>query len=436
MEEQPSYGTPVQPASRPKWRKLAIITGVILGVLAVVIVIILSQSKDQPDTKKTTPTPKGSSEFKMTTDGTPVSYAGAPVYDACGIIPFDTVRKNVKNYQTILDINGTDKKPGKPLVIEHNYIDRTIPALLGKDGEPRPTATSVGGSAKISASSFISNSDTNCWYGQGSDLSLGLGNIFAKVFVTQKPTPLSGDLTAYLAGLTKTASQAGIDIYVEPQTDDGGFFTSIIAKPAEGVMVFVKGSTREFTQAATLAAANTVSEAPKAPMNLTYPSFWSAMPNPCSLLTADDFTTITTKPASALAEDTMILNEVGGRVMQRSCDRLEVERLDGTPISKTYVTLRMGKDIEAAKAYVKTIKDNKTYKIQQLKQRINIADDAYIKTVLKDGQAVGYEFDMRIGQTVIVLAVDAEDKVDASADAFSARMLPLAKSVAERFSKQ
>lgn len=442
MEEQPAYSASPEASPQPsspkrKWLKPVLIAGVVLVAAVVVVTVVLlakSDKKSTEDAPKTQNSLSGSKNFKMTTDGAAVTYAGQPVYDACGLVPFDTVRSSVKNYQTLIDMNGTDKKPSEPLTIEHNYIDRNIPAPLGKDAQPRPTSTVIGGEQTISATSFITEADSNCFYGQGGDLSLGLGSIFAKVYVTQRPTPLSADLLAYLATLTKAGSENGLDVYVEPKTDGGGFFTGIVTDIGKGVVVFVKASSKEFAEAATVAASETLAQAPKAPMNLTYPLAWSKMPNPCTLLSANDFATATGKPAGPLANDAMILNEVGGRVMQRTCERLEVERLDGTPIAKSNITIRLAADETAAKQYVETIKNNKDqYSIQPLKQRIRLADDAYTKTVLKDGKPVGYEFDMRIGNAIIVLAVDAEQGLDASADAFAARILPLARAVADKY---
>jgi len=438
MDEQNVFQSAPQPASGKKWLKPAIIVGAVVAVAAIVTAVVLFTRPDKKESqdKPTQSSLSGSKNFTMTTDGSAVTYAGSPVYDACGLIPFDTVRKSVKNYQGLLDMNGTDKKPKDPLTIEHNYIDRNIPAPLGKDAQPRPTRTVIGGEQTTSADLFVSSDDSTCWYGQGSDLSLGYGSIFAKVYVTQRPTPLSADLLAYLATLKKAASQDGLDVYVEPQTDSGGFFTGIVTKVDQGVAVVIKTSTKEFAQEATIAVSGTLAEAPKGPMNLTYPLAWSDMPNPCKLLTAEDFATATGRPASALANDKLILNEVGGRVMQRSCERLEVERLDNTPIAQSNVTVRLAASEDAAKQYVGSIKNNKTYSIQPLKQRIQLADDAYIKTVLgKDGKAAGYEFDMRIGKAVIVLAVDTDSGQDASADAFAARMLPLARAAADRYKK-
>jgi hypothetical protein len=438
MDEQQPLQMPGGSTPKKKWLKLAIIGAAIIVVAIIVMVVLaLTKTKDQPEGSKTPKAITGSKEFKMTTNGSLVTYAGSPVYDACGLIPFDAIRKNVKDYQTILDMNGTDKKPSQPLTIEHRYVDRLIAAPLGKDAQPRSTGTVIGGQAGVSASSFISDADSNCWYGQGSNLSLGLGRVFAKVYVTQYPTPLSADLTAYLATLTKAGSEGDLDAYVEPQTDSGGFFTGIVTNGRRGVAVIIKTSTRELAQVATVNVSDTLSQSPKAPMNLIYPLAWSAMPNPCTLLSAEDFAQATGKPASPLAEDVMTLNELGGRLMQRSCKRLEVERLDGTEIAKSNVTVRLSADANAAKQYVETIKNDKErYSIQPLKQRIQLADDAYIKTVLKDGKAAGYEFDMRLGNAVIVLAVDKDSGLDPSADAFAGRILSLAKSVAEKYRKE
>jgi hypothetical protein len=423
----------------PKKKRLlviGIIAVILLGVIMAIFVFsAINKSKvGEKETAKDSQTATGPKEFRMVADNAPVKYAGYPVYDACGLISFDTVRKTINNYQTLLDMNGTDQKPKDPLTIEHKYIDRDITSPLGKDGQPRPTGTTIGAEG-LSASSFISEADTNCWYGQGESPSIGQGNTFAKLYVTQRPTPLSSDLTTYLGSLQKAASQAGIDAYVEPKADSGGFITSIVTKTADGVAVFIKSSTKDFGQKATLDVMEALSQGPKGPMNLEYPRGWSKMPNPCKLLSADDFQRLTERPASALAEDTLGLNEIGGRLMSRSCERLEVERLDGSPIAKTYVTVRMGMTESDTKNYVKGIKEGELgkFKIHPLKQKIQLADDAYIKAVMSGDKAVSYELDMRINQAVIVLAVDSDKGVDASPDAFAARILPIARSVAERY---
>lgn len=433
----PQSQIPLQSSGSHPWRKPLVILGALLIFAALVAAgfMLFGRSSGGKSTPNAPHTSQGSKDFKMTTPGSPISYAGSMVYDACGLIPFDVIRQNVKDYQAILNMNGTDKKPSKPLSIEHNYFDRNIASVLGSDGEPRSRSTSIGGEQTVSASSFLSEADSNCWYGQGEGLSLGLGNIFAKVYVMQRPAPLSAEFTAYLATLNKTASQGDIDVYVEPQTDNGGFFTGIVTNIKQGVAVTVKASTRELAERAVVSAGETISEAPKAPMNLIYPLAWSKMPNPCTLLTADDFTKATGKSASALAEDTLFLNELGGRLMQRSCERLELERLDGTPITKSNITVRLMADEAAAKSYVQTLKADKSrYRFHPVKQRIQIANEAYVVEILRDdGKPPSHEFHMRIGNAVIIFTFETDNGPDSSAEAFTARFLPLAKSIAERY---
>lgn len=412
-----------------------------MATIAAAIVVIAGAvfllTRDKPATPQpqTSNNTKGTEQFAVTSAGSTVKYAGHSVYDACSFVSFDTIRSTVNNYQKILDMNGTDKKPSQPLTIEHNYIDRNISRPLGKDSQPRPTATTIGGTNATTASSFISSSDSNCWYGQGNDLSLGIGKTFAKVYVTQKPTPLSADLLRYLSTLKPAGSEGDIDAYVEPATDNGGFYTGIVTNKKAGVVVFVKASTQELGQKATIEASERLAKGPAAPINLTYPLGWVKMPNPCTLFTADDFQQATGKPASALAEDVMGLNEIGGGIMQRSCERLEVERLDGTPISKSNVTIRMGRDENAAKQYLKTLRESPkdTFDLQPLKNKPDFADEAYVTRVNNGKKVTGYEFDMRIGQTVIVLLVDTDSGADASTDAFVGRILPLAQKVADRY---
>ncbi|HEU5122027.1 MAG TPA: hypothetical protein VFT59_04215, partial [Candidatus Saccharimonadales bacterium] len=375
------------------WTKRAVVAASIIAVAIIVVIILVLANQPKSQTEEASRTPAGPEEFTMTTEDRVVTYAGSPVYDACGLISFDTVRKTVNNYQTLLDMNGTDKKPSEPLTIEHNYIDRTISVPLGKDGQPHPTGATVGQEG-VSSSSFVSDADANCWYGQGNDLSLGIGKTFAKVYVTQKPTPFSADFTAYLGTLQKVGSEGGIDVYVEPKTDTSGFFTSIITNVERGTAVIFKAASRELGEKGTVEISQTLSSAPKGPMNLTYPLGWSSMPNPCTLLTGEDFRRITERPASALAEDRLTLNEIGGRIMTRSCERLEVERLDNTPIAKTEVTVRVGNTEEATKKYVEDLKSGNLNEVKTeivpLKQKVDGADDAYISIAMSSkGEAVG-----------------------------------------------
>ena len=424
-----------------KWIKRAALAGVILvgAIITLIIVTVANKPQDQAEQKQEAP--KGSKEFVMTTGEKAVNYAGSPVYDACGLISFDTIRKTVNNYQAILDMNGTDKKPGSPLTIEHNYIDRDIPAPLGKDGQPRPTAKVIGESGETDASSFVSASDSNCWYGQGNDLSIGIGKTFAKVYVTQKPTPLSADFTAYLATLQKAASQGGLDGYVEPRADSSGFFTSIITNVSQGVAVVLKASTKALGEKGSIEIIETLSKAPKGPMNLTYPLEWVSMPNPCTLLTASDFQRITDRSASALAEDQLTLNEIGGRIMTRTCERLEVERLDNTPIAKTEVTVRVGKTEEATKKYVEDLKAGKVGgakpEITHLKQKIEGADDLYVSAAKSnDGKTTGYEINARVGRLLVVFFTkDLDSGLDPSADAYVDRMLPTVRQAVSKLNE-
>lgn len=425
MEDQ----DPPTPSIQKSKKKLWLVIAAVVVVIIATALLLMAIDKPKEQAERTQNTDVGSKEFKITAGKTPVKYAGNPVYDACDLLPFDTIRKNVNNYQKLLDMVGTDKKPSDPLTIEHNYIDSDITTPLGKDGQPHPTGvtmTTAGGQQGVSASSFVSADDSNCWYGQGSDLSIGVGKTFAKLYVTQKPTPLSNDLMSYLGTLNKAASKGGLDIYVEPQTDSSGFFTSIISNTTTGAVAILKASTSELGEKATLEVADRLSNSPHGPINVTYPLSWSSMPNACALLTRDDFQQFTSRPASATAEDTITQSEIGGRLMQRSCERLEVERVDGTPISKSNVTVRLASDENAAKKYVEDLKKDNA--MAPIKQKINLADEVYIRTI-REG---AYEINMRLGATFIAMDITVEGGKDTSADAYAARMLPAVKQVAEK----
>jgi len=420
------------PTNKKKKWLLPVAVGVAVVVIAVIIAVALNVFMPKQGQK---PTDSGQIDrtFKIGAEPQAITYANNPVYDACNLMSLETVKKNIPNYQSILDTIGTDKRPDEPLVIAHRYVDRDIAQPLGKDGEARSKGT-VLGQGEASAATFISSADSNCLYGQSKDISLGYGKTFAKVFITQRPTPIAQELIAHLATQTKTASEGGFDVYVEPSRDSSGFLTATIFNSSKGIVVISKTSTVELASAALTEIVNTLSQPAKGPMTVTYPAPWTPLVNPCSLLTADDFQHFTGKPTGALAEETVKLTEVGGGQMERLCQRLEIERLNGGDISESAVAIRQSKDVQAAQKYSDNLKNNDkdNITVQPLKQKIALADDAYVKTVTSGDKVIGYELEMRIGAALIFLSLKGETP-DASADAFSARILPVALSVVEKY---
>ncbi len=434
MEPNPYFEQPKQ--SRKKWIIIGAIGGVVLlAAIAAVVFFLLpkNSSKDQAAQSEA----QIPNDIVIASSATPVSYAGHKVYDACNFISLDTIRKVVPGYQPLLDTIGTDKQPTEPLVIEHNYIDRDIASPLGKDGQPRLKGTTIGGSGKTTADNFISRADTNCWYGQGEDIAMGgSGKTFAKLFVYQPPTPISQEFQSYIGGLTKTASESGIDAYAMSELDESKFATVLFVDSAKSTIVMLKTGTKELIEPMSNDIIKVLKDTPKGPMTVIYPEPWSKLKDPCTLLTAADFQAFTGKPASAITEDSTTITELDGQLMQRRCARLEVERLNAGEISESAVTVRVAKDEKGAKGYIDHLRndDMDNINIEQVKQPIDGVDDMYVRaTGLIKVRA--YELDLRIGAAIVTVNVEGESGLDASVDAYVERMLPIAQSVVNNWKK-
>jgi hypothetical protein len=432
MDQDPIEKQPEK--SKQKWIVVGIISGIVLLVIAIILTILLMNKPKEP-----TPPPSEkqevSKEFTIVPGDTALSYAGNKVYDACDLISFDTVRKNITDYQKILDTIGTDQRPTQPLTIDHDYFDRDIPAVLGKDGAERAKGTVIGASGNVGISAFLSTLDSNCWYGQGEGISLGSGKTFVKTYVIQKPTPISGELLAYINSLKPYGTENGVTIYLESGPDNSGFATIIAINEAKDTVAVFKTGSQKIAEGAANDLIKALSQPPKGPLEVTYPKPWQAMPNPCELLTAADFERYTGKPASALAEDRISLTDVGDNQMQRRCERLEVERLNAGEISKSDVTVRIAKNAEAAKSYVVGLKtaENDLTEVYPLKQTIEGADEAYVKKDQFTGNNNSLE--MRIGEVFLAVNVVGEAGAEDSIEAYTERMLPIAKELLERFKK-
>lgn len=435
--DQNSFNSPEQPQQPPKTSRrkyiiIAIISTVILIGMAIILAILLKiNSTPQNAQKDPSVNQAASKEFKIQNEGTPVSYAGNKVYDACQFVSYDTVRKTVENYQAQLDTIGTGQRPVDPLVIEHRYIDRDIANPLGKDGQARQKSITINGDGKVNADDFISAADSNCWYGQGDDIALGgSGKTFAKVYVSQPPTPISQELQSYIASLTKTATEGGIDMYVLPGLDSAKFATVVYVNQSKNVVVLLKTGTQALIEPMTADILAALRAGPQGPVKVEYPAPWDGLKNPCGLLSAEEFEKFTGKAASALAEDSVTLTTLDGGLMQRSCARLEVERTNGTEISESEVTVRMARDAKKAEDYTKHVKNDDTdsVKIEPIKQTIQGTDEVYVRAI---GASTirAYEFEMRIGAAIVTVNVETDAGLDASVDAYVQRMLPVATSV-------
>lgn len=433
---EPQLGSPAPKRSHKKLFITLAVVVVLLAVIGVVVAVVLGGKKETQ--KQDVEKPAVSKEFKITNATQPIVYAGHKVFDACSLISYDTIRKTVEGYQPLLDTIGTDRYPSDPLAIVHNYIDRDIASPLGKDGRPHETTKAIGGNGKISASNFVGGSDSSCLYGQGEGLEIGRGQTFAKVYVNQLPTPISAEFMAYINSLTKTVSEAGVDAYVEPERDSSGFATVIFLAPGKKTVVVLKIGSEKLAAPMSDDMVKFLSAGPVGPMKIEYPKPWDGIKDPCTLISAAEFQQFTGKPADSLAEDIAMLTQVEeGVVMKRSCERIEIERLDPSEISTSTVTVRMAKSIDSAKGYASKAKkgDGDRVLITDVKQPIDGADEAYIRTNKLLDKVRSYEFEVRVGQAILTVNIEGEAGLDVSAEAFSARMLPAVKTVVANWNK-
>lgn len=436
---EPQLGPPAPKRSHKKLIIILTVIVVALAVIGIVAAMLLGSGGKKEAQKQEADKPVVSKEFKITNAAQPLMYAGHKVFDACSLISYETIRKNVEGYQPLLDTIGTNEYPSDPLVIVHNYIDRDIANPLGKDGRPHETTKGIGGNGKISASNFVGASDSSCLYGQGEGLEIGRGQTFAKVYVNQLPTPISADFLAYINGLTKTVSEAGIDVYVEPERDSSGFATVIFVTADKKTVVVLKFGPEKLAAPLGDDMVKFLSAGPVGPMQIEYPKPWEGLKNPCKLISATEFEQFTGKPADTFAEDIATLTQVEeGWVMKRSCERIEVERLDRSEISSAKVTVRMAKSVDSAKGYV-TNKGKKAdgdrVLITDVNQPIDGADEAYVRTNKLLDKVRDYEFEMRVGQAILTVNVEGEAGLDASVEAFMERMTPVAKTVVANWKK-
>lgn len=415
-----------KPRKKLGWLAVAGVIWLVISVAAVLYVVTLDYGAGKAKLSS-----KG---FRTTYAETVPSYAGNPVYDACGLVTMDTVAKHVSNYQDSLELVGTGKRPTEPLTISHQYVDRDLPAALGKDGQPRPVTTTIGlgFGAGPNLDNFRSLFDSNCEYGQG----VAGKSTFAKVFVTQKPTPLAPELSTFLSTFQGEKKQvSGLDIYLEAQPDATRFYGALVIDQNRGVAAFIDTNKPEFRAAAVAEAAKVLAQAPKGPVEISYPAPYAKISNPCGLLSATDFESLTQKPASALAEETLNLNEtsdVGGQAVRRTCERFEVDRFTNE-VAKTSVALEQWKDSKSLDDYLDFLRTDGDAQIKDTKEKVG--DASFVKVGKNLRGAETYSFYLRVGSKLVALNVGLDVPSDTSSETYEARMLPAAKIVAQNLTK-
>jgi hypothetical protein len=444
--QQPSF-TPVQPVQTPgdmqpaalpplpkpkrSKKRLAILIAVALLVIGGVLFFIFSGSK-KTDKDSQQSTNHGPQVITFSAAKDAVTYAGNPVYDACNLFPIDLVKTHIENYKETLASLGGDKKLKDPLVMEHGYIDRSVPAIQGKDGIPREPKKGISETkvdSSIRSPAFISIGDSHCQYGQGQNFNTEV----AAIYIMQPPVPLPPQLVSYLAELKQKGRMAiesqGVEVYVEPVVEGDSVNTSIFRKG--NTVVFMTSRKFELIQAASEAIVNTLSKPPAGPMIVTYPSMYSKMTDSCALFPATDFERLMGKPSSAVISEELGLTEWEDATTHRECTRIEVERFKEGEISSVRTTLEESRTEEQTKNRVNALKSDKDNKTTALN---GLGDEAYVVTnnLLSTPR---YSIVIRVGKMLITVESNGESK-DTNVDSFTSRTQPVAKVIVENYKKK
>lgn len=414
------------PEAPKKSHKKAIIISIVAAVLVIlgVLTYLLMVNSKPSEPAKTAHTFK---PIQFGTESETVSYAGSKVYDACNMLSQSVFEKHVDQYAETTKTLGSDKTLESPVMMDHGYIDRTIPTVLGRDGVAREPSVTVGETSvdsTLRARSFMNIADSYCMYGQGASFNLKL----AEVYVIQQPTPLSDKLVGYLSDLKQkgrmVAESQGVQVYVE--TVEEGDSQHIVILKKGTTVVFVGSSKSEVVQAASDEVVSVLAKEPTGPMTATYPEPYQGLKNPCQLFSASEFEQLLGKPASSITLETLALTEVEENIAQRKCTRHEVERLRQGEITTSIVTLAEARTEDQAKKRIAAIKGAEGATSSSV---ADLGDEAYLVATERENRIV-----VRSGKQVVEVTTSGEAK-DASPEAFSGRTLPVAKQVLTNLKK-
>lgn len=422
---QPMFsGGPESPKKSHK--KVIIIISIAVGLLIAGAAIFFLMSNSKPPEASKDQLVFKPIEFAAAKD--PVSYAGNKMYDACAMLPQSILEKHVEDYTEISHKLGSSSHLEFPVMMDHAYSDRTIPTVLGKDGEPAEPTITVGEKSidsSVRAQSFMNLAGSYCFYGQGRSFN----TTFAKVYIIQPPTPLSGKLTAYLDELKQKGRLAtevqGVQAYVET-VKEGDSELAVVLKKGP-VVVFVSSTRDKLLQDASDAVANILAKGPTiGPMTAKYPAPYQQLTNPCELFPADEFERLLGKPASSTALETLSLTEVAENVIQRECARFETERFTQGEITTSRITLAEARTESAA---IKRLEALKTERSAKATAVTGLGDEAYLVAAEYDNKIV-----IRLGKRLIEITTTGETK-DTTPEIFSARTLPVADAVMKNLKK-
>lgn len=367
-------------------------------------------------------------EVQFGTDGAALTYAGHKMYDACNIIPQGLLEKHVEGYKDVYRLLGGNKTLEHPVNIEHGYIDRNIPNILGDDGKPREPSITISADkvdSSVRARSFMSLADSHCMYASGIAHNLQ----YAQVHIIQPPTPLHPKLLALLNDLKQQGRQLieteGIQVYSDVKEGDSEMV--LVLKKGD-VVVFLASKYVNLIQDASDLAAQMLVKGPGGPMTASYPAPYTQLINPCNLFQADDFERLLGKKADSITNETLNLTETEDHLAERECARYEPVRLREGEVTSSIITLGEARTEEDAKKQLTRVKAEGT-----ASQVANLGDEAYLVAV-NGNTARPYKYVIRLGKRVVEVVTNGEAK-DGSAESFAARTLPVAKVVLGKLKK-
>lgn len=424
---QPIFSGPPEPPK--KSHKKVIILSSIVAILLLAAGGIAAFMVLKPKTPEQSAQPDTSfKEVQFGTNGAALTYAGHKMYDACTIIPQSVLEKHVEGYKDVYRLLGGNKTLENPVNIEHGYIDRDIPKVLGNDDKAREPSISISADkvdSSVRARSFMSLADSSCRYASGVAYNLQ----YAQVYIIQPPTPLHPSFLPLLDDLKKQGhflvEVEGIQAYVDVKEGDSEIV--LILKKGDTV-VFVASKYANLIEEVSNLATQVLVKGPTGPMTATYPAPYAQLINPCDLFKADDFERLLGKKADSITNETLNLTETEDNFAERECTRYETVRLREGEVTSSIVTLGEARTKEDADKQIARVKTEGT-----VSPVADLGDEAYIVAV-GGNTARPYKYVIRLGKRIVEIVTSSEAK-DGSADSFSTRTLPVAKVVIDNLKK-
>ncbi len=439
---EPSFGQPQPPKKRMS--KGLKITLIVVGVLVLLLTIlriravIVQNNKNDTKGSKSSQTKQpngqiastGPKVFTVSYAKEAPSYAGNKMHDACSLLSFEGAMSKVKGIPELNDV----KTLQKPLSIEHNYTDHNIPGILGTDGQPRKITQTISseGSKPTSMDNFASIANSYCVYGQNLPSSV----TFARVYVTQPPTPLTPEFLPFLANLPKKQVN-GVDVYTVDTPNENGFMYAAMIRADKKVAVILKTGNTDIMDSGVNEITKKMTATPIGYAKYEYPGMYGKLVDSCSLFSAADFERFMGKKAASTVTESLIVTKGYDLGVDRNCRRSQVDsQLEPVYESDTAdITIRQGKSELAAKSWLES-KKGSIYIFTPSQTKLGDESLIRVNEGNDDNSRRSYKLFVRIEAAVIEIDLDQSAAGDASAAAFEQRIMPAAKQIIENYQKQ